>query len=327
VGIEEDKKVMDTRLIETEDVKAWDMALAGIPHGIAHTRGFVACLARSTGIKVRLFVAESDNGRAVCPIAERSYQGTLDVYSPYGFGGFVGSGVLTGLRNAWSLFAQGRGYVASYLMQHPVLTPPDISQLWNDGVATDRTAFIVDLKCSEEERWRRVSARKRADLRKWIQTARPEVDQIALADAFFTLYPAFTRRREMVPLYNFSETALRELASLPQVFFVGVRDDEGGVCCVALMSATKECGDYLFMAATSAGDVNGSGVLWLGLQELTERGVVACNLGGGIQEGDGVGEMKRRLGGRAQPLSGIKEVFDMDRYHAVCDAAGRPRND
>ena len=122
--------------------------------------------------------------------------------------------------------------------------------------------------------------------------------------------------------YLFSFEQAGDLAKLANTLLVGVQDDQGEVTCVALMSTTPACGDYLFMASTPEGDADGLGVLWLGLQALAERGVATCNLGGGIREGDGVSEMKRRLGGKAQAIPVIQEIFDDARYGALCDAAG-----
>jgi hypothetical protein len=313
--------MMDTRLISAADANAWTSALNGVPYSIAHTHAYAECLAGSTGHDVQLFVAESAGGRAICPISERSYLDETDVYTPYGFGGFAGYGDFSKVREAWSDFARTRGYVASYLMQHPVLTPSEISLLWNEGGNGGRNAYIVDLSVAEEERWRRVSRRKRSDLKQWVQMAHPETDQGVLADAFIKLYAPFAERRSMASLYHFSDSTLVTLVSLPGTFLVGVRGGDGNVSCVALMSDTRGCGDYLFMASTPDGDADGSGVLWLGLQELAARGIAACNLGGGIREGDGVAEMKRRLGGRAQAIVVIREIHDDARYHALCTAA------
>lgn len=311
--------MMHVRLIEKGDEAGWTAALAGLPHSIAHTHRFAVGMSDNN---VYLLVAEGPNGRAVCPLSERTYLGEPDVFTPYGFGGFTGTGDLTGLRDAWTDFAGSRGYVASYLMQNPILIPEQINAMWAETILSDRTLFAVDLTLPEEERLRLVSSRKRSGLKKWLGAASRETDQTALADAFANLYPSFAQRRHMAGYYQFSKARLSELASLPDTVLAGVRGTDGTISCVALMSRTQDCGDYLFMAASESGEADGAGVLWLGMQALAERGVRQCNLGGGIRENDGVAEMKRRLGGQALAIPVIQEIFDPARYQALCDAAG-----
>eukprot|EP00439_Symbiodinium_sp_Y106_P088545 s1_g1081.t1 len=313
---------MQTRLIGLDHPVAWGAALEGLPHAIAHTHAFVSCLGRTEKDRTFLFVAESPEGKALCPIAERSFQGSIDVYSPYGFGGFVGAGDINGLRDAWAQLAMDRGYVAAYLMQNPVLMPQEVEALWSDELSGDRTLYTVDLTVLEAERWRDVSKRKRSQLRQWLDTAKPVMDQKVLAAAFARLYPPFAKERQMAAPYLLSAEQARDLADLATTLLVGTQNDQGEVTCVALMSTTPACGDYLYMASTPEGDADGMGVLWLGLQALAERGVSICNLGGGIREDDGVSEMKRRLGGQARNIPIIQEIFDDARYTSLCEAAG-----
>lgn len=315
-------RLMQTRLIGLDDPAGWNAALDGLPHAIAHTHEFVSCMSQVTKDETFLFVAESAQGKAVCPISERSFQGHTDVYTPYGFGGFVATGDINGLRDAWTLMAQERAYVAAYLMQNPVLMPREIEALWSDDLRGDRTIYTVDLKVPEAERWTDVSRRKRPQLRQWLEGAAPVTDQQELVTAFAELYPAFAKERRMASPYLLSAPQARDLAELANALLVGVQNDQGQITCVALMSTTPACGDYLFMASTPEGDADGLGVLWLGLRELAERGVATCNLGGGIREGDGVSEMKRRLGGQAQTTPIIQEIFDEARYTSLCEAAG-----
>ena len=152
---------MQTRLIGLNDPVGWNAALEGLPHGIAHTHEFVSCLSSAAKDQTFLFVAESAQGKAACPIAERSFQGHIDVYTPYGFGGFVAKGDINDLRSAWTELAKARGYVAAYLMQNPVLMPPEIASLWSGALCGDRTLYTVDLNQPAAERWSDVSKRKR----------------------------------------------------------------------------------------------------------------------------------------------------------------------
>lgn len=319
--------MMQVRLIGGECEVEWSAVLSGLPHAIAHTHAFATCMARSADSDVFLFAAEHANGRAACVISERFFQEQPDVFTPYGFGGFVGTGDLSGLHDAWVRFAESRGYVASYLMQHPVLVPAEVSVSWAESILSDRHLYVIDLLLSVDERFQHVSSRKRAELKQWLKSAEPVTDQSVLKEAFARLYPAFAKRRKMAEHYQFSRSLLLELANLPEVLLVGVRGKDGKVSCVALMGSHAPCGDYLFMASSIEGERDGAGVIWLGLEGLAAQGVSMCNLGGGIHEGDGVAEMKRRLGGVARKIPVIQEIIDPDRYKALCEIAGCPHED
>ncbi len=314
--------MMRARLISGHDAEGWAAALDGLAHGIAHTHRFATLMGHNQEASVHLFVAENANGKAVCPIAERAFDGARDVYSPYGFGGFVGAGDLSNLRAAWTLFAQERAYVASYIMQNPAFIPPDFETLWADCLHEARPIYMIDLTLPEDTRLKAVSSRKRVELKRWLATAQPEYDQGVLAQAFVELYPGFAKRRNMPALYHFSKETLEQLVTLPDTCLVGVRGADRQVGCVALLSTNAACGDYLFMASSPQGEKDGAGTLWLGLRTQAARGVRLCNLGGGIQNEDGVAEMKRRLGGQVHEVTTIQQVFDAPRYQALCTSAG-----
>ena len=154
--------MMRSWLVADTDADGWAAALDGIDHCFAHTRGFASLMGRAAGTRTKLFVAEGDGCKAVCPIAERSYRGATDVFTPYGFSGFAGTGDLSQLPDAWRAFAQGQGYVAGYIMQHPLAMPGRIADAWPEMSDAGRTLYCVDLTVGEEERLRALSSKKRA---------------------------------------------------------------------------------------------------------------------------------------------------------------------
>ena len=314
--------MMRVRLVDDVDAAAWTEALEGIPHAIAHTHGFASAMARVQGTTASLFVAEDGNSRFICPVAVRDFHGNCDIFSPYGFGGFAGIGDPHGLRAAWAEFAATNGYVAAFITQNPLLMPDGMTAQWPGITEYVRTIYRIDLTQQLNIRLGRVSARTRSGLRKWLERATIEHDQDLLAEAFVRLYPGLAERRDMSALYHFDPVVLRRLTELPDTFLVGARSCDGIISCVALMAATSACGDYLFMASSPDGNSDGTGVLWCGLEKLAERKVPVCNLGGGISEGDGVAEFKRRIGGEPLALPIVQEIFDTDRYAALCRVAG-----
>jgi len=315
--------MMRSWLVADTDADGWAAALDGIDHCFAHNRDFAKLMGRAAGTRTKLFVAEGDGGKAVCPIAERSYHGATDVFTPYGFSGFAGTGDLSQLPLTWRAFAQEQGYVAGYIMQHPLAMPRSIAGVWPGMSDAGRTLYRVDLSVGEEERLRALSSKKRAQrLRKWLEAASIETDKARLAEAFVRLYPELMSRRDAAPIYRFADDVLRELVRLPDTVLVGVCDEAGRVTSVAQMGIAPACGEYLFVAAEETSSGDGDGLLWLGLRALAERGIHACNLGGGIREGDGLSDFKRRLGGEPVAIPVLRQIFDAPRYQALCVSVG-----
>lgn len=317
--------MMSFRVIDEEDAADWAASLVGLSHGIAHTHGFATLMARAQGTSARLWVAEGTGeteAKAVVPFAVRQFADRSDLFSPYGFGGIAGRGCLAGLYEAWHEFARKHKHVAAYLLLNPVVMPDQVPNMWGHACHAGREAYIMDLTKPEAERLKHVSRRKRTELQRWLTRVKIETDQSALAQAFVTLYPAFAKRKNMPRHYHFAAEILHHLTELPETILVGIRDESDEIACVGLFSTLPACGDYLFMASKPDAEADSFGTLWLGLRALAERGVKVCNLGGGIQVGDGVAEMKRRIGGKAQPILSIQQVFDPEAYQALCGQAG-----
>src|SRR5262245_26152774 len=79
------------RTVSLDDASEWIAALNGFQHSIVHTAEYAHALWLSTRQATFLYVAERGTERIVCPLAERSYAGLTDVFSPYGVGGFAGT--------------------------------------------------------------------------------------------------------------------------------------------------------------------------------------------------------------------------------------------
>ena len=99
-------------IIRLDDRVGWEAALQGVGHGVAHTWAYNAAMAASNRDRTLLWVAETDSGRFVCPLAERGSDPDLDIYTPLGFGGIVGQGDVADFRTSWADFIARRGYVA-----------------------------------------------------------------------------------------------------------------------------------------------------------------------------------------------------------------------
>ena len=306
-----------TRSVSLSDPEAWSAELKGLPHAVAHSHGFRSALDGGRGdADCLLFVAEREGAKAVCPILERPVDGRLDVATPYGFGGFVGHGDLTGLDQAWKTFARERGYVAGYLAQHPSLASEDLAPL--DERFEAASVYLLDLRPEEDAIISGMSKRRRPSLRRWLRETEIVTDRAELVEAFVRLYPSHMTRLGAAPVYFFGDDALRRMAELEDVVLFGVRDAQGEIEAVSMTAVTPPCADYLFFAATETARDHSVGLIWRGISEAKARGATWINLGGAIREGDGVGEFKRRFGATMTPSYCLKQVYDAKTYRLLC---------
>lgn len=308
---------MRTRLIDLQDSAAWSAALEGVPHSIAHEAAFRAALdAGRDDAQCFLFVAESDRGKAVCPILERPLETRADIATPYGFGGFVGCGDLTGLEQAWRAFAGARGYIAGYLAQHPCLACGSIGS--DEERFEASPVYLLDLRPDEPDIIAGMSKRRRPSLRRWLKEVELATGRAELVEAFVKLYPPHMSRLGAASVYFFGDDALRRMAGLESVVLFGARNEAGEIEAVSMTAVTAPCADYLFFAATEDARDHSVGLIWCGIREAKARGAEWINLGGAVREGDGVGEFKRRFGATLTPTQCLKQVYDLQAYDALC---------
>jgi hypothetical protein len=64
--------------------------------------------------------------------------------------------------------------------------------------------------------------------------------------------------------------------------------------------------------------------MWYGVHHLKSLHIPLLNLGGG---GGGIGESKRRYGGRELALRCIKQLYEPDIYEKLCRCANADPND
>jgi len=84
--------MIDQKCISLGSPTEWKDALKGIKHAFAHTWENSHAMRLTTGFNTYLYCFESNHVRIVCPIAEREFEGHVDIVTPYGFSGFVGNG-------------------------------------------------------------------------------------------------------------------------------------------------------------------------------------------------------------------------------------------
>ena len=301
------------RLRWIDDESTWDRFIDAVPHAVAHRYGYQRALGGMSGPPPALLVVED---RAMCvasPVLTRKWADTEDIYTPYGFSGFIGQGEVGRIRRVLTGLACER-WVAGYFQQHPVVGAATVSL--HDGPTT----FVVDLDQGWDAVERGMSSRLRTKLRRWARTTTPIRDRECLQRAFLDLYPLHTDRVNAASVYRFSSDALAALAALPEVRLYGAGTD--GIEAVVLFGATPFTADYLFGVSTVAGRSHSAGLIARALQDAAEDGIPRANLGGGIHGYDGVAEFKRRFGARPVRAPALSWVFAPETYDRLCRRAG-----
>ncbi|TVP44531.1 MAG: hypothetical protein EA350_11470 [Gemmatimonadales bacterium] len=273
-----------------------------------------------TGPQTFLYVWESPGGRAALPFSVRSFQGAEDLYTPYGFGGFVGEGDCSGVPSDWRSFAEGNGFVAGFLGINPVVGRP------NSFPSGERFAYnhvyLLDLARSEDEACRDLSESRRQQVRAFRKREGLLVDdRLRCAEFLLTRTGEFLdgKGASRVPFRN--RTTLEALVALPNVLLLGA-GSSSELQAVSMFTFTEHVAEYFLSVSVPEGRQYSTALVWEGSRILGRLGIPWLNLGGGIVPGDGVARFKERFGGETRPLECLKQVYDPERYGDLCAAAG-----
>jgi hypothetical protein len=307
-------------LIPLDEPERWGHALSGLPHGHAHTWGFCRAVAVTSRLPTYLYSYERESARVVCPLVEREFNGTIDVTTPYGFGGFATTGDLGGFPGDWAGFARSRGWVCGYVALNPLFHDPD--GFAAEDVHVLNRLYVMDLRGTDDELRARLSENRRRQLRNWGSVAGTlEHDRGRLTDFLLGAYSEFFARKGAGSATDFAEETMSAIAALDDVIMVGA--GTGGLLeSVAVFGYTPHGGDYLFNVSLPGGERHAVHLIWAGVERLRALGVANLNLGGGIREGDDLAEFKRRFGAAELPLVSLRQVYRPDDYERLCRQAG-----
>lgn len=313
-------KGADHRIVTIDDGAAWHDALDRCPHAFAHTLAYARAIAASLKQPPVLYHGQYDGGSVICPLSFRG-AGASDWYTPYGFSGFASASPIEAFAENWHAFASESGAVSHYTTQHPLLPSP-LTTCHTAESAPSRSLFVVDLRRPPSAIRASFGQAIRRKLNRWDrQTPAIEDNSALLTDAFCALYAATMRRADASSVYGFSADTLRAWVGDAQTVAIGTRIG-GRIAAVTLFGYTPHCADYLFTVSTKAGRDHTTGLLWLAMQALRQRGVPWVNLGGGIREHDGLARYKSGFGGDVRLLHALRMICNKERYAALCRDAG-----
>jgi hypothetical protein len=257
----------------------------------------------------------------VCAIAERGDPGQIDVVTPYGFGGFVGTGVSPEMLDDWAEFARARGYICGYVGLNPALMPPVVPR--SRAYTEHNDVYLLELGRGVEALQRGMSTNRRRQVRSFGTGGERLLDDRERLGGWFQEHVGgFLREKGATSAYEFTHATWAALLDLDQLDLLGVESPDGDVVAVSVFASTPYCAEYLFGISQPAGRTFSAAVIWAAAVKLAEQGIPRLNLGGGVRRGDGVAEFKERFGATRLPLGALKQVYRLDEYEALCRRAG-----
>jgi hypothetical protein len=294
----------------------WEEALRGVRHAFAHTWENCYAMHLTTGFKTYLYCFEAENLRVVCPLAERTFQGHIDIVTPYGFSGFVAEGDCSEFRPQFADFVREQGYVCGYIGLNPVLE--DDSCFAQGEAFRYNSIDVLDLTLDHDELFANLSTNRKRQLKDWEDIcSRTVAERSMLIDFFLANYSNFFRAKRASSVYRFSKDTLSFLLDLKNVLLVGMQGSEG-VEAVSVFAYTPFMGDFLFNVSLPQGRHHSAALLWYGINHLKALQIPLLNLGGGISENDGVARFKQRFGGKRLALRCLKQIYQPEVYGDLC---------
>ncbi len=310
--------LLEQSLIPPSDQEAWTQALEGIEHAFAHGYDNCAAFALSQDQPSYLYSARCERGRVAVPVTLRSKNGHTDLVSPYGFSGFASVGMIEGFEEEFAAFAEEQGWVCGYIAQHPMVP---LRYFGSDRAGhLNRIAYVIDLSQPVEDLVRRLSQNRRRQMRHWSHSDL-SFDQEELLAFVLGEREQFYDARSAASLYYFSDATWRALAASSDTILIG-RREKGRIVAASIFAWAGEIGDYLFNISVPEGQPASAQLIWEAALLLKQRGITSLTLGGGISEGDGVAQFKRRFGPDSHPLISLRQVYRVGDYRALCQTAG-----
>ena len=302
--------------IPLESSSEWKDALKGIKHSFGHTWENCNAMQLTTGLTTYLYCFETENDRVVCPICERDYNGYIDILKPFGFSGFVANCDYTEFQQHWKEFARQKGYICGYLGLNPIF---DFSSLFDPvEIYQYDTIHVLDLTLSLNELWANLSTNRKRQLKDWNNmSADLATEKNKLTDFFLSNYMDFFLGKGAEQFYLFSKDTLSFLFKLDNVLIVGAPNSQD-LEAVSVFAYTEDVGDYLFNISLPGGKDHTAPLIWYGVNYLKSQKIPLFNLGGG---GGGIGESKRRYGGKELALRCIKQIYEPNIYEKLCRLA------
>jgi hypothetical protein len=307
-------------LIPLSDGIRWQQAVDRVDCSIWHSLQVCRALKTATAGELYLYHYVDHLAEVVCPLLVRTFAGREDITTPAGFSGVVGNGHSPRFPSEWRHFCETKGWVCGFVGLHPLLNYlPFVPE---DELRFERTIYTWQLPDDDNAMLGQLSSNRRRQIKRWLSSgAWLSRDEDQMAAFLHNEAPRFFRDRHASDSYILPSGAWAGLLSSRNVFGLGAVVD-GEMVGVSIFGFAGGLGEYLFNISKPKGQFASAPLLWEGALALRRHGAVVLNLGGGIREGDSLGEFKRRFGAHQVRQPCLKQIFDTEGYLALCRQTG-----
>lgn len=270
----------------------------------------------ASGVTAKLAVVRAGGARLLVPYVEREWSDTKDIATITGLSGASVSPQSAAPFGLWRDFARSRGWVAGYIRLAP---DTDISMLPRSELASRSAVYVLDLE--GQDVWTTASQIVRRKVNRAMRAGVTLVeDRPTLARRLVEIYPQTMQRIPAAKSYYFTAETLARWSFDPSSVILGaqVGDDIEAVC--IFLTAGKHA-EWHTVGNTISGRTLSAWLIWTGVQRLREMGIRWLNLGGGVRPGDGLHAFKEKFGAAAQPAYALHQIYDREKYRALCPAA------
>lgn len=279
----------------------------------------------TTKLPTYLYSFQAGSTQIVCPLSERRYGNHIDIFTPFGFSGFSGTGEYPAFSQEWKQYARSKGWVCGYIGLHPLFYT-ECHYCYHD-LFTENELFYLDLSRSKVELYSRLSRSRKRQIRSWdasgdwICNERGRLTDFIIANA-----PAFFASRGASKTYEFSRETWQMLLALPNATVIGAQK-RGKVVAATVFVHAGAVAEALFNISLPEGRDAATLLMWTGALHLQSLGITMLNMGGGVQQGDSVAAAKRQFGAQVLPLRSLKQIYDGETYKAICREIGKSAED
>jgi hypothetical protein len=302
-------------IIGLDDPEAWEAAAAeGLP---SHSWHYAAGYAKA-GLDPALAIVEAAGARMILPFHRRVWGEHVDVATLAGLSGALvlpAEADARPLFETWRAHALEQGWVTGYLQLSP--RNPDIVAPAGDRIAAHNALFEFDLR-----RWHiltHVTGKGRYTLLAGDRMGAHLVTEGEdLKAAVLGLYPAAMRRLNGVVIPT--ET-IRLWLEDPGVRLFGAVID-GRIEAIELGRQRGDQAELHLAGSSETGRHVHAWLVWQAVEWFRGQGVRDVNIGEYMQRGDGLHDMKRRMGTIERPLRSLRQVYRPDVFARLCADAG-----
>ena len=295
-----------------EERDQWNKLLKGTRHSYYHTWEHCYAMYLTTNYPTFLYCYEKENVKIICPVSERIFGDYVDIVTPYGFSGFSGDIDCTEFPDHWQEYAKNHDYVCGYISLNPIFSKKSYYNQRDASIRTD--LYFLDLTQSLTQLYDNLDSNRKRQIKDYRSAESKFVyDKDILTEFFIDNYYSFLDRINASEANYFSETTLRFICSLENVFMVGARDS-GKITAVYIFAYTQNCGECLFNVALPEGRHHSPTLLWCGLKFFRSKKIPMMNLGGGSNIDDSIALSKQRFGAVAYPFVNLRQIYDQKVY-------------